>query len=188
MNRRLGFAAFVLAVACVSAASCASTGSDGGASTAGSSVSVDRQAGVFYEDIRVCFTRAATTPETSIRWGEEVKNNNNNDISRRSVNLYTDASPECGFKDAEMGIPTLPVTVSVDGVNQDYQFKSVSSCFAYRLGQEDTYYCLPLNGTTVIPVASNNKIGITVTTSGAKEDSGIWKVYTFMVQVDGTGK
>jgi hypothetical protein len=53
---------------------------------------------------------------------------------------------------------------------------------------ESTYYCLPLNGKTVIPVASNNKIGITVKTSGAKEVSGIWNAYTFMVQVDGTGK
>ena len=104
------------------------------------------------------------------------------------MNLYTDSSPECGFKDAEIGIPTLPVTVTVDGVNQDYQFKSVSDCFAYCLGLESTYYCLPLNGTTVIPVASNNKIGITVKTSGAKEVSGIWNAYTFMVQVDGTGK
>ena len=90
------------------------------------------------------------------------------------MNLYTDSSPECGFKDAEIGIPTLPVTVTVDGVNQDYQFKSVSDCFAYLLGLESTYYCLPLNGSTLIPVASNNKIGITVKTSGAKEVSGIW--------------
>lgn len=149
--------------------------------------STDRQAGAFYEDIRVCLTSATDEPKVSYRWGADVQDHGFRDIEGQSFSIFPTSTPQCGYMDAALGIPKLPVTISIDGINQGYWFRSTSQCFNYILPGETVSHCLPTNQAQSIPIGETNKIQVTVTASDTKESSGRWNGYTFNVRIDGTG-
>lgn len=146
----------------------------------------DREAGAFYNDIRVCLTSATDEPKVSYRWGAGVQDDGFRNIEGQSFNIFPDSDPQCGYMDAALGIPKLPVTVSIDGVDQGYWFRSTSQCFNYILPGETVSHCLPTNQPEIIPIGATNKIQVTVTASDTKESSGKWNGFTFNVQIDGT--